>query len=134
MRAATVNAAAPSKANRFMMSLLCTGQPYHNSARSSSAEGMLLIVAAQPVHAVVVLRVAHDGVDVIGLLDREFDDQPRTMDPIVERVAEIVGRTTPREVQLLEAGLLNGLEMPLGSVMIGIADVFLDQGDEQLLL
>src|SRR5438128_10511539 len=32
---------------------------------SSSAPRMLLIVSAQPVHAVIVLRVSHDGVDVI---------------------------------------------------------------------
>jgi hypothetical protein len=44
---------------------------------------MLLIVLPQPIHAVIVLRVAHDGVDVIGLLNGEFDDQPRPMHPIM---------------------------------------------------
>ena len=70
---------------------------------------MFLVVQAQPVHSVVVLWVSHDGVGVIGLLNGEFDDQPRSMNPIVEGTASIVGRTAPRKVQLVEAGALNGV-------------------------
>src|SRR6478736_911989 len=68
-----------------------------DSALSSSTPGMLLIVPAQPIHAVVVLRVAHDGVDVIELLDGELDDQSRPMDPIIKGATHVVGRTAPRE-------------------------------------
>jgi hypothetical protein len=35
---------------------------------------MFLIVLTQPIHAVIVLGVSHDGVDVIGLLNGKFDD------------------------------------------------------------
>jgi hypothetical protein len=56
---------------------------------------MLLIVPAQPIHAVVVLRVPHDGVDVIELLDGELDDQSRLMDPIIKGAADVAGRTAP---------------------------------------
>src|SRR5262249_11868734 len=67
---------------------------------------MFLIVQAEPVHSVVVLRVSHDGVDVIGLLNGEFDDHAWSMNPIVEGAAKIAGRTAPQKVQLVEASPL----------------------------
>src|SRR5262245_27475107 len=72
--------------------------------------------------------------DVSGLLHRELDDQPRSMNAIVEWAAEVARLAAPRKVQLVEPGPLNGLEMPLGGVMICIAHVFIDQGEQQLLL
>ena len=62
---------------------------------SSSAPRMFFIMKAQPVHSIIVLWVSHDGVDVIGLLNSELDDQPRSMNPIVEGAAEIVSRPAP---------------------------------------
>ena len=91
---------------------------------------MFLVVQAQPVHSVVVLWVSHDGVDVIGLLNGEFDDQPRSMNPIVEGAANIVGRTAPRKVQLVKASPLNGIKVPLGRIKIRIADVLFDQREQ----
>src|SRR5215470_9522830 len=76
---------------------------------------MLLIVLPQPIHAVIVLRVAHDGVDVIGFLNGEFDDQPRSMHPIIEGTANVAGGTAPGKMQLLEAGASNGVEVPLAA-------------------
>src|SRR5262249_14656133 len=101
---------------------------------SSSAPRMFLIMQAEPVHSVVVLWVSHDGVDVIGLLNGEFDDQPRSMNPIVEGAANIVGRTAPRKVQLVEASALNSIKVPLGRVKIRVAHVLLDQREQQFLL
>jgi len=95
---------------------------------------MLLIVLPQPVHAVIVLRVAHDGVDVIGFLNGEFDDQPRSMHPIIEGAANVVGGAAPGKMQLLEASPLNGVEVPLGGVGIGVAHILFDQREQQLLL
>ena len=91
---------------------------------------MFLIVQTQPVHSVIVLRVPHDGVDVIGLLNSEFDDQPRSMNPIVEGAAKIVCRTAPRKVQLVQASPLNGIKVPLGRVKIRVADVLFDQSEQ----
>ena len=91
---------------------------------------MFLIVQAEPVHSVVVLRVSHDGVDMIGLLNREFDDQAWSMNPIVEGAAKIVGRTPPRKVQLVEASPLNGIKVPLGGVNIRVAHVLFDQREQ----
>src|SRR6201981_279015 len=79
------------------------------SAPSSSPVCMLLIVLPQPVHAVIVLRVAHDGVDVMGFLNGEFDDQPRSMHPIIEGAANVVGGAAPGKMQLLAAGASNGV-------------------------
>jgi len=95
---------------------------------------MLLIMQAQPVHSIVVLWVSHDGVDVIGLLNGEFDDQPRSVHPIVEGAAKIVGRTAPRKVQLVEASPLNSIKVPLGRVKIRVTHVLLDQREQQFLL
>ena len=44
----------------------------------SSAIGVFLVVLAEPVLAVIVLWIAHDGVDVIELLRCEFDESVRT--------------------------------------------------------
>ena len=77
---------------------------------------MFLIVAAEPILSVIVLRIAHDGVDVIGFLNGEFDDQPRSMHPIIEGAANVIGGTAPGKMQLLEAGASNGVEVPLGRV------------------
>src|SRR5260221_11466760 len=95
---------------------------------------MLLIVLPKPVHGVIVLRVAYDGVDVIGFLNGEFDDQPRSMHPIVEGAANVVGGAAPGKMQLLEASPLNGIEVPLGRVGIGVVHVLFDQREQQLLL
>src|SRR6266436_4093424 len=95
---------------------------------------MFLVVQAQPVHSVIVLWVSHDGVNVIGLLNGEFDDQSRSMNPIVEGAANIVARTAPRKVQLVEAGALNGIKVPLGRVEIRVAHVLIDQREQQFLL
>jgi hypothetical protein len=93
---------------------------------SSSTPRVFLIVLAQPVHSVIVLRVSHDSVDVIWLLNGEFDDQPWSMKPIVEGAAKVVGRTAPRKVQLVEARALNSIEVPLGRGKIGVAYVLVD--------
>src|SRR6266852_2527587 len=100
---------------------------FSSTPLSSSTPRMFLIVQAQPIHSVIVLWIAHDGVDVIGLLNSEFDNQPWSMNPIVEGAAKVVCRTAPRKVQLVKAGPLNGLEVPLGRVKIRIADVLFDQ-------
>src|SRR4029450_6623621 len=95
---------------------------------------MLLIVQAEPVHSVVVLRVSHDGVDMIGFLNGEFDDHAWSMNPIVEGAAKIAGWTAPRKVQLVEASPLNGIKVPLGRVNIRVAHVLFDQREQQFLL
>src|SRR5262249_310917 len=95
---------------------------------------MFLVVQAQPVHSIVVLWVSHDGVDVSGVVNGEFDDQPRCVNSIVEGAANIVGRTAPRKVQLVEASALNGIKVPLGRVEIRVANVLLDQREQQFLL
>src|SRR5262249_59219878 len=43
-------------------------------------------------------------------------------------------RTAPRKVQLVEAGALNGVKVPLGRVKIRVAHVLVDQREQQLLL
>src|SRR5262249_54223591 len=67
-------------------------------------------------------------------LNGEFDDQPRPVHPIIERAANVVGRTAPGKMQLLEAGALNGVELPLGGVGIRVAHVLFDQREQQSLL
>src|SRR5262249_36872202 len=106
------------------------GEWVSSTPQSSSTPRMFLIVQAQPIHSVVVLRVAHDGVDVIGLLHSEFDDHSRTMNAVVEGAAKIVCGTPPREVQLVDARLLDGLEVPLRRVSIRVADILFDQGEQ----
>src|SRR5262249_59938066 len=56
------------------------------------------------------------------------------MHPIVEGTANVVGGTAPGKMQLLEAGALNGIEVPLGRIRIRVAHVLLDQREQQLLL
>src|SRR5262249_15521691 len=94
---------------------------------SSSAECVLLVMHSEPVLAVIILRVAHDGMDVVGLLHSEFDDQARPVNPVIEGAAKIIGRTAPGEVQLVEAGLLDRFEMPLRRVRVRIAHILVDQ-------
>src|SRR5262249_31816620 len=72
--------------------------------------------------------------DVIGHLNGELDDQPWPMHPIVEGAANVVGGTAPGKMQLLEAGALNGVEVPLGGSGVGVAHVLLDQREQQSLL
>ena len=106
-----------------------------NSTQSSPrAPGVLLIVQPQPVHPIIVLWISHDGVDVIWLLNSEFDDQPRSMNPIIERTSKVIRRTPPREVQLVEARSLDSIKVPLGRVMIGIAHILFHQRKQQFLL
>src|SRR5262249_44852656 len=69
-------------------------------SKLSSLPHVLFIMSAEPVHPVVVLRIAHDGVNVIGLLDGEFDNQRWPMNSIVKGAANVVGRATPGKVQL----------------------------------
>src|SRR5437588_11430473 len=97
---------------------------------SSSRPRMCLVVQAKPVHPVIVLRVSHDGMDVIWLLNGEFDDQSRSMKPIVEGAAKVAGRAAPRKVQLVKTGPLNGIEVPLGRGKIRVAHVLVDQREQ----
>jgi len=77
---------------------------------------MFLIVQAEPIHAVVVLWVSHDRVDVIGLLNGEFDNQARSVDAVIEEAAHVACRAAPGKVQLIETCALNGIKVPLGRV------------------
>src|SRR5437667_10618027 len=70
--------------------------------RSPCTVCMFLIVQAEPVHAVVVLWVSHDRVDVIGLLNGEFDNQARSMEAVIEGAANVVCRAAPGKVQLIQ--------------------------------
>src|SRR5262245_63000781 len=89
---------------------------------------------AEPVHAVIVLRVAHDRVDVIGLLNGEFDNQARSMDPVIEGTANVVCRAAPGKVQLVETGTLNGIKVPLGRVSVRVKHVLIEQCEQQFYL
>src|SRR5260370_22886079 len=95
-----------------------------------------MVVVAQPApsHAVVVLWVWHQRVDVIGLLNGEFDNQARSVDAVIEEAAHVACRAAPGKVQLIETCALNGINVPLGRVKVCVAHVFIDQREQQFFL
>ena len=75
-------------------------------------------VPAQEVAGKIILEIAADGVDVVGTVLGVvvLHQHGRTVDAVVVRVTRLL-RTGTGEVQMVEAGGIEALQLPCGGVV-----------------